>query len=116
MGSQCLALAVIGRGGQVRARAEARSRPATEIQSPSGTVRRRTGSETKILPTTRPHLATEASVRGYWNGLGFLVIQLVRFTPLAGQEQCRHDRHPDERKGHPVRVGERVRGLGQALL
>jgi hypothetical protein len=48
----------------------------------------------------------------YRNGLGFLFIQQVRFLVLAGKEQGRDDGHPDEREGHPVGVGERVRGLG----
>ncbi len=48
----------------------------------------------------------------YRSGLGLLVIQQVRFLALAGKEQGRDDGQPDEREGHPVRVGERVRGLG----
>ncbi len=54
-------------------------------------------------------------VHGYRSGPGFLVIGQVRFLALAGKEQGRGDGRPDEREGHPVRVGERVRGLGQAL-
>jgi hypothetical protein len=47
-----------------------------------------------------------------WSDLGLLVIEKTRFLVLAGKEQGRYDGYPDEREGHPVRVGERVRGLG----
>ena len=50
------------------------------------------------------------------SGLGFLVVEQMRFLVLAGKEQGRDDGDPDEREGHPVRMGERVRGLGQALV
>jgi hypothetical protein len=51
-------------------------------------------------------------VHDYRSGLGFLVVQQMRFLVLAGEEQGRDDSHTDEREGHPVCVGERVSGLG----
>jgi hypothetical protein len=46
--------------------------------------------------------------------LGCLLIKQVRFLVFAGQEYGCHDGDRYKREGYPVRVSERVRGMGRA--
>ena len=82
---------------------------------PAGRVGAATPAVGKVRCTSRALARNPMRVllvHDYRSGLGFLLIQQVRFLALAGKEQGRDDGRPDEREGHPVGVGERVRGLG----